>query len=347
MGRMLRSSLIPLGLIATAAAAHAGGATVTEGFEGGTNRAGWAFIAGFDAIEPAGGNPGAWLHQRNFDTFAPILANDPRVPSAFLGDFRAMGVTRISLDARTDATSFGNPTGFQLSLLLRDTKGTPLVDDDDYAYFVGPEVPQPGQGWVHYDFDVPSSSTASVPPGWLGGWVGDPENFRPGIDWNDVITSVDLVEFWWIDPRFFAIFRTWDVGTDNVAIELTAAPATVTSRNGSGINPRTLTSSSPPALGTTWTSTLDCSAHSGGIAALVGAAAPALGPVLDAGQLLIDLAGPLYATLVQVHTGRPLVFSQPIPAATTLCGTPAFVQGICFGVPGAKLSNALDLILGQ
>ena len=52
-------------------------------------------------------------------------------------------------------------------------------------------MPLPGQGWVHYDFNVPSASTAPVPPGWSGGWSGNPSAFRPGVDWNDVITSVD------------------------------------------------------------------------------------------------------------------------------------------------------------
>lgn len=346
MGRTLRTSLFQLVPVLVAGAAGAGEATVVEGFEGGTNRAGWSFLAGADVIELQGGNPGAWLHQRNFDTFAPILSNSSVLPSAFGGDYRARNVTRISFDARTDATTFGNPTGFEMSLLLRDTKGTALVDDDDYAYFVGPEVPQPGQGWKHFDYDVPSASTASVPPGWRGGWVGDPENFRPGIDWNDVITSVDLVEFWWIDPRFFAIFRNWDIGADNIAIELDSVPATVTPRNGRNVNPRTLSSSNVPVLGTVWTSTLDCAGHSPGLAVLVGAAGPSLGPSIDAGQLLIDLAGPIYATLVQLHSSGAVTFDQPMPASTALCGTPASVQGICLGAPGAQLSNALDLILG-
>ena len=48
--------------------------------------------------------------------------------------------------------------------------------------------------------------------------MGDAENFRPGIDWNDVITNVDRVEFWWIHPAYFAIIQGWDVGVDNVSV---------------------------------------------------------------------------------------------------------------------------------
>lgn len=115
--------------------------------------------------------------------------------------------------------------GRNFSLLLRDTKGTASnPDDDDYAYYVGPLVPQVGQGWVSYDFPVPSQSTESVPAGWTGGWAGDAEHFRPGVDWNDVITHADSVEFWWLNPAFFAIFQQWDVGVDNVRVTSSPVP---------------------------------------------------------------------------------------------------------------------------
>ena len=336
--------LLLVAVVGTAAPSSAGSSTFTEGFEGGTNRAAWSFIAGFDRIQTSGGNPGAWLRQPSFDTFAPILSNDPGQPSPFQGDFRAAGVARISLDARTDATTFGNPTGFEMSLLLRDTKGTAIPDDDDYAYFVGPQVPQPGEGWVHYDFAIPSSSTAAVPTGWFGGWAGDPENFRPGVDWNDVITSVDVVEVWWLDPRLFAIFRNWDVGVDNVAIELEALPATVTPRF-SRANANSLTSKAAPVLGTVWPATLDCSGHASGLAALAGGALPSFGIPADQGELLLDPAD-LFFVLGLAHAGGPVDFAQPVPATPALCGTPVFVQGLCTGAPGGQLSNALDLVLG-
>jgi hypothetical protein len=127
-------------------------------------------------------------------------------------------VTSIGVDARTDAATFG-AGGRQFSLLLRNIRGTPNnPDDDDYAYFVGPTVPQVGEGWKSFDFNVPSQDTSAVPAGWSGGHAGDPENFRPGVTWNDVITNVDVVEFWWLHPAFFAIFQQWDVGVDNVRV---------------------------------------------------------------------------------------------------------------------------------
>jgi hypothetical protein len=313
----------------------------TDDFEAGENIGRWSFIEGADVIETTGGNPGAWLHQPTFDTFAPILQT--RGASAFVGDYRQMGVTQISLDARTDATQFGS-AGFQMSLLLRDTKGTFPVDDDDYAFFVGPQVPQPGQGWVHYDFAIPSASTASVPPGWLGGWAGDPSNFRPGVDWNTVIQSVDRVEIWWLDPQLFAIFQQWNVGADNISI--TAAPplASATPRNGSGINPNTLSAVTLPALGATWSTLLDCTGHAPGLAALFFSAGKASGPTIGFGQVLFEPAGALVLSMPNAGGGSQ--FDLLLPADPVFCGARLTLQGLCTGGPVPQLSNALDVVLG-
>ena len=118
--------------------------TITDTFEGNHNIAGWA-ISGNTTIDPVGGNPGAWLHNSSADVPFPVVRSNG--PSAFVGDFRAMGVTTISFDALLVDRDFGSPVGFPMSLVLRDSNGTPGdPTDDDYAYFVGPQVPQIGQG---------------------------------------------------------------------------------------------------------------------------------------------------------------------------------------------------------
>ena len=193
--------------------------TYIDDFEGGANPSGWCFLASTDIIESTGGNPGYWLHQPTFDTFAPILQTGWDVPGPFVGDYRALNVTQIGIDAVTINNTFGNAAGFQFTLLLRDMNGTPSnVDDDDFAYAYFFQCPMIGEGWTHYDFMVPSADMSSVPAGWTGGWVGNPESFRPGVDWNDVITSVECVEFWWIHPAWGAMFQQWDVGADNISI---------------------------------------------------------------------------------------------------------------------------------
>ena len=218
----IATGLLALLLAGTASSANGNGDTTT--FEGGANPQGWSFnVTVPDVIETSGGNPGAWLHNSGIDSFAPILTTGATAAAPWIGDYRAQGITKISFDARTDAATFG-AVGRNMSLLLRDTKGTPLPDDDDYAYYVGPLVPQPGSGWVHYEVPIPSASTAQAPRNWTGGWAGDPANFRPGVEWSDVITNVDRVEIWWIDPSFFAIFQTWNVGVDNLSIDCDPGP---------------------------------------------------------------------------------------------------------------------------
>jgi hypothetical protein len=220
------ASLAAAAIIGLSSVSTARAATFVDTFEGNANSAGWSFGSqNADVIEPTGGNPGAWLHNDLLDTFAPILTSSFGVDSNFVGNLRAKGVTSIGTDARTDHADFG-AGGRNFSILLRNTHGTPDdFDDDDYAYFVGPTVPQVGEGWKSYDFAIPSQDTSAVPAGWHGGSAEDPENFRPGITWNDVITHVDRVEFWWLNPAFFAIFQQWDVGVDNVRVTAVPEPS--------------------------------------------------------------------------------------------------------------------------
>ena len=221
MGRPAAAATISLALAClTLLPSLSNATTYVDDFEGGVNPSGWAFIRGGDTFESGGGNPGGWLHQPIYDTFAPTLDHVFGASTPFPGDYRAANVTRISLDAQTLDLDFGNGDGFRLTLVLRDAKGTPSdVTDDDYVYLIGPNVPRVGEGWTHYDYEIPSQFSGNLPPGWKGGWAGDCETLRPGIAWDDVITNVERVEFWWIDPCLFAIFQQWNVGADNIAIE--------------------------------------------------------------------------------------------------------------------------------
>jgi hypothetical protein len=215
--------LVAFGLAAGRALAQQ---SVVDGFEGGANKGGWTFnVTNPDVLEPAGGNPNAWLHNDLVISFAPILTTQFGLVSEFVGDYRAANVTMISIDARTNTCSLGCE-GRNFALLLRDTKGTSDPEDDDYTYRVDDAVliPAPGAGWVHYDFPIPSQTNDPVPAGWTGGWAGDLENFRPGVDFADVISNVDRVEFWWLHPAFVALLQDWDIGVDNVALVAAGTP---------------------------------------------------------------------------------------------------------------------------
>ena len=124
---------------------------VFDGFTGGVNQGGWIYN-GSETFPPTEGNPGAWMHQSFASTFAPVFVTQT---SVYDGDYRAAGVSRLTFDARLVSKNFGDGSGFSMSILLRDTKDTADVTDDDYAYFVGENVPIQGTGWKSFDFGDP------------------------------------------------------------------------------------------------------------------------------------------------------------------------------------------------
>jgi hypothetical protein len=210
---MKRSLLMLTTILVLALPLAAAADTFVDDFEGGTNHGGW-YYNGNEILESEGGNPGWWLHNPEVMNFAVIFKSE-WYADEFTGNYREMGVTQFDFDARL----LGYSIPIEMSILLRDTNGTPGdVDDDDYAYYPGDLIPEGDGTWTHYEFAIPSDDTSDVPDGWFGGWVGDAENFRPGVTWNDVITSVDRVEIWYWHPAYFGIFAIWDAGLDNVAI---------------------------------------------------------------------------------------------------------------------------------
>jgi hypothetical protein len=190
------------------------GTTFTETFDGGSNQGGWTFGAD-STIVTTGGNPGAHVRARNLDTFAP-QPRTTRSDSPFTGDYRERRVTGIGVDLITYDTQF--PSGGRpLTLMLISTNGTPGNFNDDWAayYMHASEVPLEGQGWRSFAFDVPSQAT-SLPPGWATLAFGPNSPANP--DWNQVITQVDELRFFYGNPEFFFIFQVWDVGLDNPSI---------------------------------------------------------------------------------------------------------------------------------
>ncbi|MGQ0552766.1 MAG: hypothetical protein ACT4PU_06055 [Planctomycetota bacterium] len=181
---------------------QAGGVVV--GFEFAVNTGGWTY--GPPATFPtSGGNPAAYMFS-SVDTFAPQLRTTG-AGSPFSGNFRANGVDSVGVDLLTVSTQF--PAARPLALILSG--------GGCQVYFLGTEqVPQPGAGWKSFDFAVPSQSTV-MPPGWavLNGCAG------PNVAWNNVITNVSEVRFFYGDPTNFFIFDIWQVGADNARISST------------------------------------------------------------------------------------------------------------------------------
>ncbi|HEX6882639.1 MAG TPA: FG-GAP-like repeat-containing protein [Planctomycetota bacterium] len=124
---------------------------------------------------------------------------------------------------------------------------------------------------------------------------------------------------------------------------LSLAPSAV--RNGSGLNPLTLTAPEP-IFGTTWSATLDCSGHAPNFAFLFGYRSPLAPSPTFAGELLVG--GTQRFFLQGVHAGGPVALSIGVPPPSIgLLDVPIHVQGACAGAPGLRLSNALDLLVGR
>jgi hypothetical protein len=163
------------------------------------------------------GNPGAYLETSVLDTFAP----QPRTTSPtseFTGDYRAMGVTALGGDFNTFGVSFG-AEGREMTLMLvhdNDTPGNSL--DDSAAYYLGPNVPLTGQGWISYDYVVPSSET-ELPAGWALINLGD-SGAPANHSWDEIIQHVSRVQYFYGHPEFFFIFQQWHLGMDNMRISV-------------------------------------------------------------------------------------------------------------------------------
>lgn len=214
-------------LIGISAAAN--GAVFVEPFTGGTNVGLWTF-GGAMSTQTTGGNPDWYRRVDNVDTFAPQLRTQGE--SVFTGNYRARHVTLLGVDLITFAVDF-SAAGRPLTLMLIEDNGTPGDSSDDWAaYQIGASnIPIPGEGWKSFTFAVPSQS-ATLPAGWATQAFGPNSPANP--DWNQVITDVDRVVFFYGDPELFFIFQQWTLGVDNVRIEETPPPACVADANGDG-----------------------------------------------------------------------------------------------------------------
>jgi len=194
----LSRSLVALVLLT--APALAGSSTYVDTFSGGVNEGGWTYGPP-PTISGPGGNPDAFMSSL-VDTFAPQLRTSGA--SDFTGDYRSRNVVSLGVDLKTFATQF--PAARECTLML--SNGSCSV------YLLGIEqVPQPGAGWVSFDFSIDPHSTV-LPTGWaLNGLCHD-----PNAAWNTVIEDVTQVTIFYGDPTFFYIFDQWGVGADNLRI---------------------------------------------------------------------------------------------------------------------------------
>ncbi len=118
-------------------------------------------------------------------------------------------------------------------------------------------------------------------------------------------------------------------------------------RNGSGVNRVCLSSVTPPELGGTWSVNVQSGGHSGALGStLFVYDAPAAGPTLGFGEVLVDLSGGARLFVAsRPASGGQDTYSFPVPSDPALLGFEAFSQALISG-GGLELCNALDVVLG-
>lgn len=207
-------------LSASASALPQCGSTSTTTFSA-ANVGGWAWGGPSQSTPATGGFPTHYRRTDGLDTFAPMLQTSGS--SIFTGDYRAAGVSALSVDLQSFAIDFPTSCQRPLSLVLTDDNGTPgNFSDDTYVYFLGPDVPCIDGLWHSYSVDVPAQSV-TLP----SGWTVDPNaTVSPDAVWNQVMTNVSRVTWFYGDPTFFFIFQMWSVGADNCRIAFAGGATT-------------------------------------------------------------------------------------------------------------------------
>jgi hypothetical protein len=222
----MKFRLLFSGLLLTAAL-HAGAQMqYVETFESASNEdRRFTYGSPGEFVDETGGNSGKFLHAPDLDTFAPQPGTLWGEDSPFVGDYRARGVTSVGVDLQLFHVDFSAEER-PLSLMLVSDNGTLDDFEDDWAaYFIGNQnIPLEGEGWRSYDFAIPSQSS-TLPSGWRTRPLGSTSPAEPS--WNDLISNVSQLRFFYGEPENFYIFQVWDVGMDNVRITAVPLPPSV------------------------------------------------------------------------------------------------------------------------
>ncbi len=114
---------------------------------------------------------------------------------------------------------------------------------------------------------------------------------------------------------------------------------------GDGLNPSLYSTTSSPRLGTTWTAEIDLAGHPSTTSTIIfGFAAPAQGPVLGFGQLLVDVTSARHVRHGSPASGGLSQHSFALPADPALAGLVSYTQALLMG-GGIVATNGLKVIL--
>jgi len=306
-------------------------------------------------ISCAGANAGAAV----FDS-TPGGPNDPGLDAGLL-------VGRGNLLLLQDDAHATQTVPGRFDLVSDDPDGGELVLDFEVP--VAPRslllvnlLPAPAQGASVTLQDVQGRTrTYAVEAGWTGasGAGAHPLDLltlapQPGNGTASLATAEEQPGFAAQRVVRLSVHLTGRGALDELAFCLPRqVRAALRERNGSGLNPRLLRSSSLPELGRTWSATLDCTSVGSGFALLELRTRATSGIFTPPGEVLVR--GALLGRERSPFAGGSSVFALDLPLDVSLLGLEVHVQGLCRGdsVLGGKvrtgrsrLSNALELVLG-
>ena len=175
-----------------------------------------------------------------------------------------------------------------------------------------------------------------------GGWLEN--SFRI----SDILppTSQMVVRFAAVDSPDNSFV---EAGVDNFKAERfeCAAPiASATFRNGTGVNRACYANLTLPTLGTSWDVTVDPTGHPGAVITEVYLyALGQTGPVINAGEVLVNLGSPRFFRSSRAITATPNLHQNFIPYDVSFAGAQTATQALILG-GGVELCNAYDLVVG-
>ncbi len=191
----------------------------SEDFTGSDQGAYELIFAPWNQTPATGGNPANYRRLMNTAGTGDIV--DIRAtawPNAFSGNWRSAGVGSLGFDMNIVAGAFNaGPAIFEIEIV--NDNGTPNNDADDcvVGFQSNTHIPPNGpQGWVKYDWNIPSSVT-NIPGNFYAfGPAGSPDAI-----WNIVMTDVSHFRIHMdMNPAPGAPFSIfWDLGVDNIRVE--------------------------------------------------------------------------------------------------------------------------------
>ena len=124
------------------------------------------------------------------------------------------------------------------------------------------------------------------------------------------------------------------------------SPALAVERNGTGLNSMCY-AADPPVIASSWSGFVDSSSHGAPqFAVILAYGAPATGPTLSSGEILVDLVSPPIFAVQVASNGLLDVLVQQVPNNLSLVGLTAASQGLILGGGMLEFCNAVDLTVG-